>query len=62
VTKYSSGSGGLGARGDPNGWKPDERCSDEQKSVLEHLKQGGNVFFTGSAGESDASSPLLSQD
>lgn len=31
-------------------WKPDERCSDEQVKVLEEVRRGGNVFFTGSAG------------
>jgi len=31
-------------------WKPDERCSEEQGEVLEQVKRGGNVFFTGSAG------------
>lgn len=33
-------------------WIPDAKCSDEQKLVLEQVKQGGNVFFTGSAGQS----------
>jgi DNA replication protein DnaC len=31
-------------------WKPDERCSKEQLEVLEQVEEGGNIFFTGSAG------------
>ncbi|KAM0789196.1 hypothetical protein ACM66B_000041 [Microbotryomycetes sp. NB124-2] len=31
-------------------WTPDPRCSDEQKEVLEAVKAGKNVFFTGPAG------------
>lgn len=34
----------------PQVWEPDERCSDEQLAVLEQVRSGGNVFFTGSAG------------
>ncbi|GAA6014142.1 hypothetical protein JCM11491_004118 [Sporobolomyces phaffii] len=57
MSKYGTGKGGIV---DPNApprqtqveevWAPDERCSDEQKEVLEQVKKGGNVFFTGSAG------------
>ena len=58
MTRYGTGKGGIGPRaGTPAAapeakeeWKPDERCSEEQKEVLEQVKKGGNVFFTGSAG------------
>ncbi|GAA5824525.1 hypothetical protein JCM11251_000458 [Rhodosporidiobolus azoricus] len=54
ISRYGSGSGGVIIKDEPTAepavWKPDDRCSDEQKKVLEQVKDGGNVFFTGSAG------------
>ncbi|GAA5907901.1 hypothetical protein JCM6882_001521 [Rhodosporidiobolus microsporus] len=54
ISRYGSGSGGVVVKDEPSPepveWKPDDRCSDEQKKVLEQVKEGGNVFFTGSAG------------
>lgn len=57
MSRYGSGKGGKAEPGEVAAaaptieeWKPDERCSEEQKEVLEQVKKGGNVFFTGSAG------------
>ncbi|GAA6009141.1 hypothetical protein JCM10207_004280 [Rhodosporidiobolus poonsookiae] len=54
ISRFGSGSGGVPVKSElevaPKEWTPDERCSDEQKKVLEQVKAGGNVFFTGSAG------------
>ncbi|GAA6062371.1 hypothetical protein JCM10212_004217 [Sporobolomyces blumeae] len=56
ISRYGSGKGGVVEEGvdEPpkkvEEWKPDARCSDEQVEVLEQVKRGGNVFFTGSAG------------
>ncbi|GAA5880488.1 hypothetical protein JCM16303_005400 [Sporobolomyces ruberrimus] len=63
MSRYGTGKGGTGDSDPtrtsdssqdqmkpPEEWKPDERCSEEQKEVLEEVKRGGNVFFTGSAG------------
>lgn len=63
MSRYGSGSGGVAVKPEPGAapvvkqeWKPDDRCSSEQKLVLEQVRNGGNVFFTGSAGTSDFSS------
>lgn len=59
MSKYGTGKGGTRDASEDGGaragevkeaWKPDERCSEEQRHVLEQVKKGGNVFFTGSAG------------
>ncbi|GAA5935910.1 uncharacterized protein JCM15063_001846 [Sporobolomyces koalae] len=57
MSRYGNGKGGVVDPDDPGAraktteeWIPDERCSEEQKQVLEQVKKGGNVFFTGSAG------------
>jgi len=66
ISRYGTGKGGLdvkpkleygagaaaaaAAAEAPQIWTPDERCSDEQLAVLEQVRTGGNVFFTGSAG------------
>ncbi|GAA6034605.1 hypothetical protein JCM8097_005419 [Rhodosporidiobolus ruineniae] len=57
ISRYGSGTGGVKLEQEqpaepskPKEWKPDERCSDEQLQVLEQVKTGQNVFFTGSAG------------
>ncbi|GAA6052067.1 hypothetical protein NBRC10513_002652 [Rhodotorula toruloides] len=59
ISRYGTGKGGVkkedsDARSPspqkPKEWAPDERCSDEQRAVLEQVKAGDNVFFTGSAG------------
>lgn len=50
------GGGYGGGQFDTNGryfelpWRPSPACSQEQRAVLERVQQGGNVFFTGSAG------------
>ncbi|GAA5952397.1 hypothetical protein JCM21900_003803 [Sporobolomyces salmonicolor] len=54
MSRYGSGKGG-GVDKDvpvdkPEEWKPDARCSEEQLEVLRQVREGGNVFFTGSAG------------
>ena len=61
--KPESGAGGEGSVANDPQWDgpgqqrmagevvADERCSEEQKEVLKRVKEGGNVFFTGSAGE-----------
>lgn len=53
TTRFGTGKGGEGAAPTEE-WKPDERCSEEQRAVLESVKGGDNFFFTGSAGESSA--------
>ncbi|GAA6051095.1 hypothetical protein JCM3770_004710 [Rhodotorula araucariae] len=57
ISRYGTGKGGFDVKPEPGGepqapqvWAPDERCSDEQLAVLEQVRAGGNVFFTGSAG------------
>jgi len=55
MSRYGNGKGGVrdptvSQAKKPEEWVPDERCSSEQKEVLEEVKKGGNVFFTGSAG------------
>ncbi|GAA5844694.1 hypothetical protein JCM9279_002884 [Rhodotorula babjevae] len=49
-TEYGAGAAAAAAVEVPQIWTPDERCSDEQLAVLEQVRTGGNVFFTGSAG------------
>ncbi|GAA5903502.1 DEAD/DEAH box helicase [Sporobolomyces salmoneus] len=58
MSRYGTGKGGIKEEGGSSQtqanvkeeWKPDERCSEEQREVLEEVRKGGNVFFTGSAG------------
>ncbi|GAA5908707.1 hypothetical protein JCM5296_002682 [Sporobolomyces johnsonii] len=54
MSRYGSGKGGVADKDvpveAPEEWKPDERCSEEQREVLRQVREGGNVFFTGSAG------------
>jgi hypothetical protein len=66
VSRFGTGSGGTGIKPEPGAppavkeeWKPDDRCSDEQKLVLEQVRNGGNVFFTGSAGAPRLRSSML---
>lgn len=49
TTRVGTGKGGDGVVPTEE-WKPDERCSEEQRAVLESVKGGENFFFTGSAG------------
>lgn len=57
ISRYGSGRGGVSIMPEPGAppeepraWTPDERCSPEQLAVLDQVRAGGNVFFTGSAG------------
>ncbi|GAA5979052.1 hypothetical protein JCM11641_004956 [Rhodosporidiobolus odoratus] len=54
ISRYGSGTGGTVVKEEvslvPEEWKPDDRCSDEQKACLQFVKEGKNIFFTGSAG------------
>lgn len=52
ATIYGTGQGGRTKPADGLNleWKPDESCSEEQILVLEKVRAGENVFFTGSAG------------
>ena len=43
----------------PEVWEPNPLCSEEQLKVLEEVRQGKKVFFTGSAGAFLSSSPRL---
>ncbi|KAK4705979.1 ATP-dependent DNA helicase PIF1, partial [Phenoliferia sp. Uapishka_3] len=49
LSYHSRGGGGTAESGVVE-WAPDPQCSAEQLAVLEQVKAGGNVFFTGSAG------------
>lgn len=52
ATTYGTGQGGRTKPADGLNldWKPHESCSEEQVLVLERIRAGDNVFFTGSAG------------
>ncbi|POY71024.1 hypothetical protein BMF94_5949 [Rhodotorula taiwanensis] len=58
ISRYGTGRGGFDVKDEPvlakeekpKIWEPDTRCSDEQKAVLEEVKAGRLVFFTGAAG------------
>ncbi|GAA5936423.1 hypothetical protein JCM10213_000315 [Rhodosporidiobolus nylandii] len=54
ISRYGSGKGGIMVKEEPNllpeKWEPDARCSPEQLQCLDHVEEGKNIFFTGSAG------------
>ncbi|GAA5988260.1 hypothetical protein JCM10908_002134 [Rhodotorula pacifica] len=58
ISRYGTGRGGFEVKEEvgvkkeevPKVWEPDSRCSDEQKAVLNEVRNGQSVFFTGAAG------------
>ncbi|GAA5880174.1 hypothetical protein JCM3774_006074 [Rhodotorula dairenensis] len=57
ISRYGTGRGGFEVNEEPGVeeeapkiWEPDPRCSDEQKAVLNEVRNGRSVFFTGAAG------------
>lgn len=57
ISRYGTGRGGFEIKEEvgvkeekPKVWEPDPRCSDEQKAVLNEVRNGRSVFFTGAAG------------
>lgn len=59
ISRYGTGRGDFDVKAEPAApkteevpaiWEPDSRCSDEQRAVLQEVKAGRSVFFTGAAG------------
>lgn len=48
--KVENDPSGLRLKGEKEEWVPNPLCSEEQNFVLNQVRNGDNIFFTGSAG------------